>query len=412
MPAEALVVLVPAYEPDTRLADLVDTLSRTAPQHEVLVVDDGSGPAYDTAFALAELAGATVVRFESNRGKGAALKSGFEWVRTNRPGRAVVCSDCDGQHTPADIQSVAAALTEGADMVLGVRLFTGRVPLRSRFGNDVTRVLFRAITGTPVVDTQTGLRAYPSHLLEWLGQVPGERFEYELNLLLAAGDDHLRVDQVPIETVYLAGNESSHFRPLADSAMIYRPLLAHGLRRARPQLRFVASSLTGFTLDTVLLLVLQGVLGSLLGALVLARLASGAVNFTLNRRWVFKARREPLATALRRYVQLALVLLVANYLLVLGFTGAGVSLGLAKVLTEVSLVVTSYLGQALWVFARQQVQSSGHGAHEADPAAVRGSAPAAQRGGVAGRPAGVATPGLAAALEPAAPVARDHRLLS
>lgn len=406
------VVLVPAYEPDTRLADLVDTLARTSPQHEVLVVDDGSGPDYDTVFALAKVAGATVVRFRVNRGKGAALRSGFAWVRENRPGRAVVCADCDGQHTPTDIQAVADALTDGADMVLGVRLFTGTVPLRSRFGNDATRVLFRWITGNAIIDTQTGLRAYPAHLLEWLEQVPGDRFEYELNLLLAAGDAGLRVDQVPIETIYLADNESSHFRPLADSARIYRPLLAHGLRRSAQQVRFVASSLTGFGIDTALLLVLQGVLGSLLAALVVARLVSGAVNFTLNRHWVFRAEKQPLGSSLRRYVALAVVLLAGNYLLMLGVTGSGVSLGLAKVLTEVSLVVSSYLAQALWVFARRHVQPSVQlSAH--DQTTVRGGASSAGGRGVAGRPAhGPEGDGQRAALEPAAPVARHHGLLS
>lgn len=415
-----VVVLVPAYEPDTRLAELVDTLSRTAPQHEVLVVDDGSGPAYDTIFALAELAGATVVRFPTNRGKGAALRAGFAWVREHRAGRDVVCADCDGQHTPADIQSVAEGLRDGTDMVLGVRMFTGQVPARSRFGNDATRILFRWITGNSILDTQTGLRAYPARLLGWLEGIEGDRFEYELNLLLAAGDDHLSITQVPIETIYLADNETSHFRPLTDSARIYRPLLAHGLRRSARHLRFATSSLTGFAIDTALLLVLQGALGSLLGALVVARAVSGAVNFTLNRHWVFRAEKQPLGSSLWRYLQLAVLLLVANYLLMLGFTSAGVSLPIAKVATEVSLVVTSYLGQALWVFARGHaglhhsgLEESGHGTDKraSDAAAVRRGAAIASGGAVAGRPAGVATAGLGPALEPAAPVACHDRFL-
>ena len=174
----------------------------------------------------------------------------------------------------------------------------------------------------PLLDTQTGLRGYLSELLGWLQQVGGERFEYELNLLLQARAAGVEFVQVPIQTIYLAGNESSHFRPVADSWRVYRPLLAHGLRRATRGLRFTASSLLGFGIDTVALLVLQPLLGSLLAAIVLARLLSAAVNFGVNRGWVFAARgpddadavasREPLWPSLRRYGLLAAGLLAAN----------------------------------------------------------------------------------------------------
>jgi hypothetical protein len=109
--------------------------------------------------------------------------------------------------------------------VLGVRRFAGDVPLRSKVGNAVTQALFRAATGRGVRDTQTGLRAYPAALLEWLRTVPGERFEYEMNVLLMAARAGHRIEEVEIATTYLDGNASSHFSALSDSARIYWPLL-------------------------------------------------------------------------------------------------------------------------------------------------------------------------------------------
>ncbi|MDO5285577.1 MAG: glycosyltransferase family 2 protein [Actinomycetia bacterium] len=219
-----MIVLIPSYEPDHRLVRLLTELRQELPQAEVLVVDDGSGPRYRPVVAEAAAAGATVIAHDRNRGKGAALKTGLRWVTEHAPGSDVVCADSDGQHRPYDVARVAAAVRPGT-MVLGGRRFTGRVPLRSRFGNTVTRHLFRLVTGTDVYDTQTGLRGYPYPLLEWLLRVPGERFEYELSALLAARGAGVEIVEVEIETVYEA-RHSSHFRTVSDSWRVYAPMLA------------------------------------------------------------------------------------------------------------------------------------------------------------------------------------------
>ena len=102
-------------------------------------------------------------------------------------------------------------------MVLGVRAFSGRVPLRSRVGNSLTRWAFRAASGVGVSDTQTGLRGYPAELLGWLGTIEGDRFEYESNLLFEAKAAHVAVKEIEFQTIYLDENASSHFRPVQDS---------------------------------------------------------------------------------------------------------------------------------------------------------------------------------------------------
>lgn len=335
-----MVVLIPAYEPDRTLLVLLRELIDAFPEWDVVVVDDGSGPRYAPVFAEAGRLGADVIGYAANRGKGAALKRGFAHIARHYPGQDVVCADSDGQHAVVDIRRVGRAVRPGA-MVLGVRAFTGRVPARSRIGNAITRWAFRAASGVAVSDTQTGLRGYPAAALPWLCTVAGDRFEYELNLLLRARAAGWTIEEVPIATIYLRQNASSHFRPLADSMRVYLPLVA-----------FSASSLVAFLVDFVALLVLYGLLGNLLAAVILARGLSSAVNFATNRRVVFDSSRR-LGSTLRRYYLLAAALLVANYALLAWLTGLGLALAGAKVLVEVTLFLVSYQVQRGFVFGRR-----------------------------------------------------------
>jgi glycosyltransferase involved in cell wall biosynthesis len=227
-----MIVLAPVYPPGDRLLTLVTELRDAAPGIQVVVVDDGSSPASAPTLDAAVDLGCTVLRHGTNRGKGVALKTGFRHIARAHPGDHVVCADADGQHGVADILRLAEHARATGRMVLGVRGFDGSVPLRSRVGNTATRLLFRAATSRAVQDTQTGLRAYPGGLLDWLQSVPGERFEYEMNVLLHAVRAGYPIDEITIATTYLDDNASSHFGSLADSARVYWPLL-----------RFAASSL-------------------------------------------------------------------------------------------------------------------------------------------------------------------------
>src|SRR3954447_10479299 len=220
-----MIVLLPVFQPGPRLGTLVAELRATAPDARIVVVDDGSGP--QSAPVLDEVGdlGAVVLRHGTNRGKGAALKTGVRYAVDELPGHDVVCADADGQHHAGDILRIAGLVARDGRTVLGVRRFDGEVPLRSRFGNAVTQALFRAATGRPVQDTQTGLRGYPHAVLPWLLTVAGERFEYEMNVLLAAAREDHPIDEVVIPSTYLDENASSHFGALSDSARIYWPLL-------------------------------------------------------------------------------------------------------------------------------------------------------------------------------------------
>jgi putative flippase GtrA len=380
-----VLVLVPSYEADERLVRLVTDLRASAPDVQVLVVDDGSGPAYRSVFDQARAAGCTVLTYRGNRGKGCALKTGFAFAERHHPGQGAVCADSDGQHSVADILRVAAAVaaqpSDRTATVLGWRSFAGPVPARSVIGNRVTARLFHLATGLRLRDTQTGLRGYPAALLPWLRSVRGERFEYELNLLLRAAAEEVPVEEVEIATIYLDANASSHFRPVADSVRVLAPLV-----------RFSLSSLSAFAVDTAALLALHALTGSLGVAVVGARLLSAGVSFAVNRRLVFDgARRAPVGRAAVRYGVLAGVLLGASYLLLAALTGLGLGLLTAKVATEALLYLVSFQVQRRFVFGAVPARAPTPPPRRTTPGPARPRRPAA-------RPAPPPPPGSAPAV--------------
>jgi len=219
-----MLVLLPVHQPGPELLHLVRDL-RVEDANAVVLVDDGSGPSFEAVLLSAEALGCTLLRMPVNRGKGVALRTGLRHCIAEYPGRDVVTADGDGQHRAADVRAVAARAGRG-NLVLGVRRFD-RMPLRSRVGNVLIQRLFRAVTGQSVSDTQTGLRAYPASLLKDLCDVPGERFEYEMNVLLTVAGTGCRIDEVPIPATYLDGNAGSHFGGVTDSVRVLGSLMRH-----------------------------------------------------------------------------------------------------------------------------------------------------------------------------------------
>jgi glycosyltransferase involved in cell wall biosynthesis len=221
-----LLVLIPAWQPDGRLVSLVKDL-RGYGFAGILVVDDGSSGAAAGVFEeLRRLPLVVVVRHARNMGKGRALKTGIGLVLREMPEiQGLVTADADGQHRAEDIVRVARGLFQEERLVLGARAFGGAVPLRCRIGNGVTRSVFGWLTGVRLSDTQTGLRGIPRGLFEELVGLEGERYEYEMVVLARLCRTGRRPLEVPIETVYLEGNQSSHFKPLSDSVRVLWALL-------------------------------------------------------------------------------------------------------------------------------------------------------------------------------------------
>ena len=276
-----IAVLIPAYQPDSVLISLVQALHRE--NFRLIVTDDGSGPAYADIFS-ALLPYAEVLTCPENRGKGRALKCALRHLAADPQGcRAFITADADGQHTVADILRVREALLSGSRFVLTTRTLHGKsVPLRSRVGNDLSRFFFSLAAGCFLKDNQSGLRGFSTDCLPWLTEIGGEKYDYEMNVLLYAARQELSITQLPIETVYLDGNQSSHFDPLRDTLRIYRRMLdtARG-------------SVLAWLLHTAAMLLLSMTLGwrFFLFSIPLCGAGSAALSYCFNRFLVFRRVR-------------------------------------------------------------------------------------------------------------------------
>ena len=334
------IALIPAYKPGKELVDTVRQLRQQ--DFQVIVVNDGSGKEYAPIFKLAAFM-ADIVCHEVNMGKGEALKTGLRHIMeyTEQP-YVVVTADADGQHKTQDIISVCEEAENFPDsLILGSRSFDSDVPLRSRFGNTVTRMVYRLSSGVRVYDTQTGLRAFTSRLVPAMLGISGSRYEYEMNVLMEMPRQHIPIREVPIETVYLDGNSSSHFDTLRDSFRIYREIL-----------KYSASSLISFLCDYGLFCLLILWTGSAVFSNITARVFSSILNFSLNRKFVFGSEQKLSVSALRYFALAALVLLL-NTLILRALAYTGISSYAAKILTEVILFIFSYCVQNRFVFRKE-----------------------------------------------------------
>jgi glycosyltransferase involved in cell wall biosynthesis len=220
----SLTILIPALNPSDGLIGLVDALTASDEVREIIVVNDGSNRSFDGVFdETARRSKVTLLRHAVNLGKGAALRTGMNhFCCEGTEASTLVTADADGQHLPDDILKVGRkGLACPEDLVLGVRSFASDVPLRSRFGNTLTYWVFRLLVGQELQDTQTGLRAIPRSMIPLLLKVRAMRYEFEMEMLIRATQHRIQLVSVPIQTVYLRGNQSSHFRPVVDSVRVY-----------------------------------------------------------------------------------------------------------------------------------------------------------------------------------------------
>ena len=354
-----VAIIIPAYEPDERLIHLVDDLDNSS-LGPIYIVNDGSGRQYDGIFdklkEVVEEGGGSILQHDTNKGKGRALKTAFEYILKNaKDVQAVVTADSDGQHTCGCINNVIeASLKAPRCLILGVRTFDqDDIPWKSRFGNTLTEKIFKYITGVHITDTQTGLRAIPKDFLEEAINIKGERFEYEMRMLVVAADK-MKIIEIPIQTIYDSkDNHQTHFDPLKDSIKIYRVLCERFFK-------FLFSSLSSCVVDILLF----GVLCSLLKqaepvlyiaySTVIARVISAVYNYILNYRVVFNSDEKNYKAAVK-YFSLAVIQMCCSALFVTGLcrTWPNIPEFIFKIIVDTALFFISYVIQQRLVFKKR-----------------------------------------------------------
>lgn len=336
------VALIPAYQPSEALLTLVSDLTSAGITH-IVVVDDGSTKNKHLFHALWEIPECEVLVHSVNLGKGRALKTGFNHILLQYPDCCgIVTVDADGQHAPEDVLKIGAQMQAGGcDLLIGSRRFSKDIPFRSWIGNVITRNVLHVVAGLKLSDSQSGLRGIPMSFVPMLLRLDGEQYEYEMNMLLVAKQAAVGIRQVPIETIYLENNSSSHFNPIFDSMKIYFVLLRYGF----------TSLITSFIDQVAFFVALHGGL-SMAGSLIVGRGVASIFNLASNRRFVFKSRGELPALIMRYYSAMAIAGLLAYTLINSAVRMFGWSIMTAKIVVESGLFLLSFVINREFVFAR------------------------------------------------------------
>ncbi|WP_034765427.1 bifunctional glycosyltransferase family 2/GtrA family protein [Rossellomorea vietnamensis] len=344
-----MAIVIPAYNPDEKLKMLVDDIM-SAHFSRVIVVNDGSKEECASIFReLEDIDECVVLHHRVNQGKGQALKTAFAYFKDHyHDSLGLITIDSDGQHTLEDMKKVAAKLEGHPDsLVLGSRNFSEEnIPLRSRFGNNLTKVVVKFASGINVSDTQTGLRGIPAVYVDDLLEVKGDRYEYEMNMLLECKKKNIKIEEVNIKTIYIEENKSSHFNPIKDSIKIYSVFL-----------KFIVSSFASFGVDillfTIFALMLKDTLPDsfIIVSTVLARVLSSFINFMINRNVVFQSSSSH--TMIKYYalsiVQMGISALAVHYIYSAVSSGEVV----IKVIVDSLLFLVSFVIQREWVFKNE-----------------------------------------------------------
>lgn len=303
------VVLLPAYNPNIMMIKTLRELTQEG--FGVLVVNDGSAVEFAELFDEAQKY-AVVLSYEKNMGKGYALKYGMQKIKEYFPDALrFITADADGQHSTEDIINIRDKMRGGEDFVLGTRDFKGKTPLRSRVGNSMSRLVFAVSTGHYLGDNQSGLRGFDMCHVPWMARVGGNRYEYEMNVLICAVKQRIKIFTVPIKTIYIDDNRSSHFNPIRDTVRIHKNMF-----------KCAGGSLISVFLSMLLVVLMDVFYGFSMWPLrlyaigMLSVILSWALNrFVWYRKFNFKGDKRLIFSAILRWILYVLVILFLHTVL-------------------------------------------------------------------------------------------------
>ena len=357
-----IIPLIPAYEPDEKLEKYVEELINCGFE-KIIIVDDGTSEKNKTYFdTLKRKNECIILEHKQNKGKGQALRTGFEYYLNKFSDKysGIVTADSDGQHTVKDTIKIANTVSENKDkkmLVLGVRNFNKEdVPFKSKFGNNITRLIFKLLYGKDITDTQTGLRGFTNEYIKDCIEITGDRYEYETNMLIQATRNNIEIKEETIETIYINDNETSHFNPIKDSFKIYKLLFANFIK-------FSCSGIISFIVDWIIFVIFVNSIltfleqsKAILFSTIIARIISSIVNFVLNKNVVFNLKENKnITSVIIKYYSLCIVQMLLSATLVIVFTKIlPITKNVLKIIVDLLLFFISYRIQHKYVFTNNR----------------------------------------------------------
>ena len=350
-----VLIIIPALNPNEKFIKYVDELLDKGFKG-IVVINDGSSEEYKNIFdKLEEKQKVKVLVHEVNKGKGRALKTGFEYflnLENINDYVGIITVDCDGQHRIEDVLKIKDKMNEEKEntLILGVRNFTNTdVPVRSSFGNRFSKMLFKILYGKEISDVNTGLRGFTKDIIGKMINVSGERYEYEANTLVEAVSKKINIIEIPIETIYIDNNKGSHFRPVIDSIKMI-------LKYLDSFIKYAAVALVSVIIDVLLFKLFLGFLNIqvettlIVISTVLARIISSVINFILNKKVSFKSDKKVKDTIFK-FAALCVIQMFVS-----GFTVAGIyhltkfPEVLIKIVVDTILFFINFMVQKRFIF--------------------------------------------------------------
>lgn len=348
-----IVFIIPSLDPDDKMPSYVNDLINNGAKH-IIVVNDGSHD--ETLHYFDELKNkeeVIILNHEVNKGKGAALKNAFSYVLTNmKDVKGIVTADADGQHSTLDTIKVARKMLETNEVVFGTRNFNEEnVPFKSRNGNKITSFIFKLLFGRWVNDTQTGLRAIPYDYLDTCLQLKGERYEYEIKMLIKIVEDKKPIIEEPIDTIYYDSNRGSHFNPLKDSFKIYEVMFSKLIGYAQ-------SGFVSYLFEIIIYSILINTIfdnslqatACILASTLISRFFSSVVNYLINKNKVFKSKEGSVQTMIKYAILVFVQAILSSFLVSAMFKLTNFDTTVIKIFIDFILSLISFKVQNTWVF--------------------------------------------------------------
>ena len=342
------VILIPAYNPSTKLIDLINDLNIY--DTKILIINDGSNKNSDKIFnEIKNNNNCIVLEYSRNSGKGYAMKYGIEYYLNclKDDYKGIITVDADYQHVPKDIEKIANSMKEDT-IILGSRDFYKKnVPFLNRMGNRITSFLFHILYGYKIFDTQTGLRGIPNKYLPICLEIEGNRFEYEMEQLIYLVNNNINIEEIDIKTIYYTKSESK-FKKINDSIKIYKVML-------KESFRFLITSLLSSFVDIILFTIFLSLLSSLgdisiILATILARILADFINLNLTKYFVFDSNDEFKKIVVKYYLlSFSKMLLSATFVLLFSKL-ISINKTIIKILVDTLIYFLSYRIQKKYIF--------------------------------------------------------------
>lgn len=334
-----IVILIPALNPGNNIIEVIKDLKKEGFSN-IIVINDGSDDNNRKYFnILNDEFNVKVYNHEKNLGKGQALKTGIKKI-INEEILGVITVDADGQHLAKDVTKIAAQMNKDK-IIFGARKLVNNkvVPMASKIGNIFSSMYLKLLTGVYLEDTQTGLRGIPKKYFKVALEIPGNRYDYEMNFLKNICQNKIDFDIVPIETIY--ENRIKNFRIIKDSIIVYKEFFKN-----------LISSLLCSIVDIAIFGILVSSINSIFFSNIFARIFSGGLDFLINKLWVYrKNNSKNMKEEVRKYLVLFIVQMMLNTLLVASLSMIFYEfVVIIKIIVNVILYLTNFFIKGRYIF--------------------------------------------------------------